>query len=83
MRYRVTEGFATPQRRFVAGIEIDAAEIDGPVSPEGWVRLGRLSPVSPPGRKSRAPAPEERAEEPAEESVAELDRELPKLTADQ
>ncbi len=45
MHYKVTEAFSTTHRRFLAGVEIDEAEIDGPITVERWVEMGRLAPV--------------------------------------
>lgn len=45
MRYVVTQPFNSLTRRFAAGAEIDADEIDGHIPPERWAELGYLSPV--------------------------------------
>lgn len=70
MRYTVVESFATPLRRFPAGIEVDAADIDGPVPVERWVEMGRLKPVEEPAVTSapadKEPAAVDAASEPVE-----------------
>lgn len=45
MRYRVTEGFNSLTRRFVPGMEIDEAEIDGSVLAERWAEMGKIAAV--------------------------------------
>lgn len=54
MRYKVIEAFSTPQRRFAVGMEIDGAEIDGPVPVERWVQMKRLGPIGPGSRSAAA-----------------------------
>lgn len=60
-RYTVTQNFCGLTRRFSAGMEIDDSEIDGEITPERWVELERLKPVSAPkpgrGGKVADPAP--------------------------
>jgi hypothetical protein len=42
MRYTVTQTFHTAQQRFHKGQEIEDSAIEGPVSAERWVELGKL-----------------------------------------
>lgn len=45
MRYRVTDSFNSLTRRFVPGMEIDEAELDGPVPAERWAEMGKIAAV--------------------------------------
>lgn len=45
MSYIVTKPFKTPTRRLSAGDEIDAADLDGPLTADDWVDLGFLEPA--------------------------------------
>jgi hypothetical protein len=45
MRYTVTQTFHTPQQRFHKGTEIEDSAIEGPLSAERWVELGKLAPM--------------------------------------
>lgn len=62
MRYTVVQDFHTPLRRFRAGTEIDAADLDGSLSVERWAELKRLAPVK---EAKPEPVPETAEERPA------------------
>jgi len=51
MRYRVIKTFATPGHRFHAGTEVEGGDIDGRITPERWVELGRLEAIGAPKKR--------------------------------
>jgi hypothetical protein len=63
MRYTVIQTFHTPQQRFHKGAEIEDNAIEGPLSAERWVELGKLAPVNGDGAPEM-PAVEEPAADP-------------------
>ncbi len=50
---KVLQGFATPTRRFAAGVEVTPSDIDGPVTFEQRQQLGQIETAVPQTEKAK------------------------------
>lgn len=60
--HTVAAAFSTPMRRFTAGEEISAADLDGELGLTDWERLGKVKPLAPKAEKPKRSAAASSAE---------------------